>query len=395
MPPPAPRYQIALLAANPAAPEPSMLRSTLEGRVRDLGLDPERDLRFLAEADLSTRDPRGPLAVVYFGASAAPARSGGVEAMVAAGVFVLPVVATLAGYTAQVPAALHPINGIALDPADPTLEAVAARVLEELRLLRGRRYAFVSYRRAESRAVAVQLYHRLDDRGFGVFLDTHRVAPGVNVQDVLLDRMTDADVIVFLDTPGALSSTWVEREVLHAQHLGVAALQVVWPGHTRAPVTELMDPLYLDDVDFTEPAAPHATASAELTDAALDRIAVRVEQARARAQAARRTRLVEALCRAAQAAKLGVVAQPTGAVEVVHPRRGRLRVLPVMGHPTASHYQRAHNDHPSAAGEERVILLHDSDGFLAARRAHLAWLDAHLPVASLDAGDLTRWITRT
>ena len=362
--------------------------------MRDLGLDPERDLLFVAVEEVASLDWRFPVAAVYFGGPVmSPAASEAVATIVKRGAFILPVVPALATYTAQVPAALHPINGMPLVAADAAMEGVAARVLEELRLLRARRFAFVSYRRAESRAVAVQLYHQLDDRGFGVFLDTHRVPRGVNVQAALWDQMADADVIVFLDTPNALSSPWVEQEVLQAQNLGIGVIQVLWPGRHRSPDTDLREPLYLEAADFAVPEGHHASEDATLTPGALDRIAIFVERVRARCQAARRSRVVEVLCRAAQGAGLEVVVQPTGPIVVTH-GRGVLRVVPVVGHPEAAHYQRAFRDHPLDEASKEVVLLHDTDGFLPERQEHIRWLDEYLPVRSLAVRDVAAWISR-
>lgn len=55
----------------------------------------------------------------------------------------------LNSYTSSVPACLHPVNGKAVDAADPNLESVAQRLLEELRLVRERRLLFIGYKRSE------------------------------------------------------------------------------------------------------------------------------------------------------------------------------------------------------------------------------------------------------
>lgn len=88
--------------------------------------------------------------------------------------------------------------------------------------MREKRLVFIRYRRDESRAVAEQLYHAFDQRAFDVFLDTHSVRGGSEFQSVLWDRMADADPLVLIDTPRALSSRWVREELARAQADGAA-----------------------------------------------------------------------------------------------------------------------------------------------------------------------------
>jgi hypothetical protein len=387
------RYQILLLAADSSSPWPAALRATLELRARDLGLDPSTDLHFAEAIDAPSLLRNAPWVTVYFGGPTHnPAFDPLLKELVADGRFVLPVVPSTDHYTAQVPAALHPINGIGLDPLDPTLEAVAARVLEELRLLRARRKVFVSYRRAESRAVAIQLFHRLDERGFRPFLDTHRVAPGADFQAVLMDDLADAEVVVLLDTPRTLDSPWVALEIERASHLAIGVLQVVWPDHDRDGVTDLALPIYLEHSDLIAPPAGAPAHAAELTPAALDDLVTQVERVRARNLAARRTRLIEELCREARARSIELSLYPGRHLELRLPS-GEVRVVPVLGHPSAEHYHMAFDDHGSTGGE--VVLLHDTRGALLRRRDHLRWLDGYLPVKSLPREDVVRWLTRT
>ena len=72
-------------------------------------------------------------------------------------------------------------------------------------------------------------------------------------QSVLWDRMADADLLVLIDTPRALSSRWVREELARAQALGLGVLQVVWPAYARTPGTEFCEPRYLDATDFDGP----------------------------------------------------------------------------------------------------------------------------------------------
>src|SRR5580693_1170618 len=107
----------------------------------------------------------------------------------------------------------------------PNYEAIAARLLEALALLRETRRLFISYRRSESRKVAIQLYEALDEKTFDVFLDTISIRPGEEFQKVLAHRLADVDVIVLLHTRDFIGSRWTITELTQANAMNVAILR--------------------------------------------------------------------------------------------------------------------------------------------------------------------------
>ena len=228
---------------------------TLRRRVTDLGLSATHDVELAEDPDVVRIDTaRAPTASVFFGAVSRPsAIDDAATTLRLRGVFVLPVVPDVWQYNSYVPASLSGINGLAANPADPQMESIVQRILEELRLVREKRLVFISYRRDEAIGVAEQLYRAFDERAFDVFLDTHSVRGGSEFQSVLWDRMADADLLVLIDTPRALSSRWVRDELARAQALGLGVLQVVWPAYARTPGTDFCEPRYLDATDFEGP----------------------------------------------------------------------------------------------------------------------------------------------
>jgi hypothetical protein len=93
-----------------------------------------------------------------------------------------------------------------------------------------------------TRRAAVQIYHGLDERTWGVFLDTHSITRGVNFQDNPWDQMANADLLLLLDSPGVVSSYYVQQELARAHDLGMGVLQLIWPTQTRTPGTEFCEP---------------------------------------------------------------------------------------------------------------------------------------------------------
>jgi len=391
-----PSYQVLLLEPGrqdvPGGGYSARLRATLEHRLVTLGLDPGTALRVLDETSFHQRDRFLPLATVYFGGPRQDAGSTTIlEQLRGDGLFVLPVVPSLAQYIAHVPPVLAPINGEQLSAADPNLEHVAARILEELRLLRSRRSVFISYKRDESHGVALQLYQALDARSFEVFLDTHSIKRGEEFQPMLWDRMGDADLLILLDTPKAFTSTWVEQEVARAHNLALGVLQLIWPApHRRTSGTELCEPILLQAGDFVGlPTDAHST----LAPGKMEEIVAQAEATRARSLASRRTRVVTEFCKQAEAEKLEVVVQHTGHLELHHPTHGFTHIYPLVGHPDAISLQElsegcAKLGPPSPRG----CLVYDPLGIWPRKDTHLRWLNEFLPAKSLAITEVLKWL---
>jgi TIR domain/SLOG cluster3 family len=117
---------------------------------------------------------------------------------------------------------------------------------------RGRLRIFVSYRREDGEGLASELDKALSDRHEHVFRDLVSIQTGDLAQDVIDERLREADVVVFIDTPRAGESEWVARELATAMGNGIPVVWVrigategriplaVPPGN--APVVELADP---------------------------------------------------------------------------------------------------------------------------------------------------------
>ena len=124
-------YQIVILDAigNKAA----VLRSTLEARLRDLHLDPSRNVEFLSDSELQRLRPDcGKAGVLFSDGAAGQAFAPQVQTLLDSPAVVIPAVTSLDNFALKVPASLRATNGLELDPADTNLEEVAGLVLELL-----------------------------------------------------------------------------------------------------------------------------------------------------------------------------------------------------------------------------------------------------------------------
>jgi hypothetical protein len=90
---------------------------------------------------------------------------------------------------------------------------------------RSRLRVFLSYRRADGEGLTAALDRELSARHEHVFRDLVDIQVGDPAQDVIDERLSGADVLVFIDTPLAGESPWVARELATAMGNGIP---IVW-----------------------------------------------------------------------------------------------------------------------------------------------------------------------
>lgn len=283
------------------------------------------------------------------------------------------------------PEALQSLNGTTVKDNDPNLMIVAATVLEAVGLLREQRRIFISYRRVDSRDVAVQLHNSLSARGFNVFLDTHAIRPGKVFQEELWQQLCDSDVVLLLDTPGYFDSKWTREEFGRAQSFGIYIYRLVWPDHHPQGETSLSETRRLRDSDLID---------GLLLSQTLDEIVERLEWLRARGVADRHLSLSGKL----QAEVEGVGGRVVGAgayraLSIQMDDGFTAWVYPVVGVPTAP-LMNAIARRAGAADHEGPFLVYDHQGIAEPWLEHLDWLNTHIPEVDfmrvLTAGDTLR-----
>jgi hypothetical protein len=358
--------------------------------MEDLNLDVDSHVRFLDAATADELTQAGPAVCVFVGGTGYDERDAATaEHLADSAVLVLPFVDSLEEYGEQVPPKLHPINGMAVSASPEEIEAAAGRVLEGLGLLRRTRRLFISYRRTESSAAAAQLYEHLDARGYDVFLDIRSVPPGDPFQEELLHRLSDADVLIILDTEGFLESKWTREELGQAQAMALGVLQVQWPGVRRAAHAALCERVQLKDEDLDE-------RTGQLTHAALEGVGYEAEALRARSIAARYTSLVGTFDAIAEQEGVPSTVQPRRYLELAPPGKDRVAVIPTVGVPETLSYQEVAALVDALGDGEgrplRAVILYDPQPVRPRWREHLNWLDGHLPVQTVRLPDAETWL---
>lgn len=374
------KYQVALIGRVVGEKK---IRSILHRRIDDLGVDRSR-LVFVDQKGISKLDPKSPVVAIFFGYGGASDEAHDcLPQLLRDSVTIIPCVTDTTSVTSNLPPILHHINAFPFASDDSSVERLVTLVLENLKLLRSERRLFISYRRAESQSVAIQLYEHLDSAGFDVFLDTRGVPYATDFQSILWHRMADSDVVVLLDTPNFRASRWTREELSRANSTNIQILHLLWPRVLPDASSAFSEFFPLQRSDFRTRFV--TKEHARLKDATLSRVVTNVEALRARALAARHRSLVDSFCdRAKEEGAKSVAVQPERYISVDLAKGGRVAVVPTIGVPRAD---RCHDIEKAILGGEvipdRVWLLYDDRGILEPWIEHLEWLNKHLPVSAI------------
>jgi len=303
----------------------------------------------------------------------------------------LPIVKNLHEFTIHTPDEVHGINGFQL-ANNNDIEKLVSLIIEGLGLLRLSRRLFISYKRDESTGVAIQLYEKLEENGFDVFLDTHSIRPGEPFQDELWHRLADTDVVLLLNTPDFLKSNWTTQELAQANAMSIGILQLIWPTHKLEREAEISLPFKLSVDDFEG----HGIINAKsyLKEAIVKNVINKTESLRARSLGARQDNIVSEFMNAAH--KLGKQAylQPEKFITLENVPGKELIIIPTVGVPQAFTYYRTDEFYNRVLNDSNreVFLLYDQFNIRERWLNHLSWLDTYLPVKTIKVTEIEKWL---
>ncbi|HEX8426683.1 toll/interleukin-1 receptor domain-containing protein [Hymenobacter sp.] len=385
-------YQIVLLGENETGLK-QLVHQDLLLKIQELGLNTDEHVTVLEATEVASFSRKAPIVGIFFGgATISAADIAAVNQLVSEDVVVIPVVEDLGQYQQLVPSCLYDINGLEVQAAIGGIDNITNTALEVLSLLRKTRKLFISYRRQESRAIAIQLYEHLDGCGFDVFIDTISIRPAETFQETLWHRLSDTDVVVLLDTPGFLASRWTSEELARASAMSIGIIQVIWPEHNPEPASGLCERYYLSDADFKLDGQDPIHRL--LRDGAVSEITRNVESLRARALSARYSNIVGELGSVVQELSMDLAIQPYR-YAIVDTGTVRIAVIPTVGLPEAVRYQEIAEllETIKELAVTSAVLLYDNRNMRKRWQAHLSWLNEHLPIKSVRVIDSKRWLT--
>ncbi|MGZ0701475.1 toll/interleukin-1 receptor domain-containing protein [Pseudomonas piscis] len=362
-------YQLAVLGA-PSAEQVSELEATVADAVSMFGLRLGHEVGWEVAPAAFTPHQQRSAAVVFFGGADADHPS--LPSLLRGGVPVVPVVSDFGRVATEIPKILRPLNCLAY--RNGGAKRVAAALLECAGLLPKQRRVFVSYRRDEARQAALQMFDALSARHFDVFLDTHSIAPAEDFQTMLWHRLCDSDVLLMLDTPDYFNSRWTAAEFGRALAKGISVLRVGWPEAQRST---RLGTASLAELDASE----LDVASGRISDHAIDRICLQLEEVRSKSHAVRTVNLVSNLRNGIETIGGEVIGMGAGrGIRVRLPDDRMVVVYPTVGVPTSTTMHEASLNSP----DESVAILYDHVGLHPQWMTHLDWLGQHIRA--------TRWV---
>jgi hypothetical protein len=173
--------------------------------------------------------------------------------------------------------------------------AVTRALLRLFGLIEQERKLFLSYRRAETSALALQLRRELTDRTYDVFLDRFSVPPADDFQRRLDIELSDKAFVVVLESPEAVDSPWVAHEIAYALERQISVLGLTLPETQTDQCFPTIDDAFrirLRDDDLT---ASAGDLDRRLTDTSLAWILDEIEWRYARLMRRRRQQLLGSL----------------------------------------------------------------------------------------------------
>lgn len=362
-------YSLAVLG-SPTDTQLSELEAAVAEAVSMFGLSLGKEIGWEIVPDSFIPNQQRSAAVVFFGGMGADHPS--LPSLLRGGVPVVPVVSDFSGVASEIPEILHPLN--CLSYSNGGAKRLATALLECAGLLPKQRRVFVSYRRDEARQAALQMFDALSARHFDVFLDTHSIAPAEDFQTMLWHRLCDSDVLLMLDTPDYFNSRWTAAEFGRALAKGISVLRVGWPKALPSPrlATASLAELDASELDI---------ASGRISDQAVDRICLQLEDVRSKSHAVRTVNLMSNLRIGIETIGGEVIGMGTGRGIRVRLPDGRIVVVyPTVGVPTSTTMHEASMNSP----DESVAILYDHVGLHPQWLSHLDWLGQYIQA--------TRWV---
>lgn len=357
-----PLYQ-CLIFGNPTNEQLTAFKKSFAHSLTYFGLELDQD--FVVTNGISTEfSPTSATVAMFFGGPGVILAEH--AELVRLSIPIVPLVSSVSSVSAELPECLCSINALVLDVLDTDLLKPVGAALQCLGLLPPQRRVFLSYRRDDSREVALQLFEALSARQFDVFLDTHSVSAAVDFQEMLWHRLCDSDVVVMLDTPGYFDSRWTTKEWGRATAKHISILQVIWPGHVQSRYSRLATPMQLESTDFS---------GSRLTEEFVGRLALQVENLRSKSISLRHVNIAGDLRSAVE--ELG------GQVDGVGPRRSivlqmpsgqQLIAYPIVGVPSAVTLHEVAYEQ----GTRPSVLIYDHVGLSEQWLEHLDWLGANI-----------------
>lgn len=352
-------------------------------RIAELGVNKDL-INIISGNTVKDLNPDEPTYCLYFGFNENK-ETKELQDIINNGILILPIVSDLHKTQNELPKSLHKINAIELNKKQEC-ERIVSCILEGFRLLRKTRRVFISYKRDEASAVALQLFEALEKNGFDVFLDTHRIRPADNFQDELFHRMADCDMVIILHTKNFFESKWTKEEFDKANSMSIGIVQIVWPKVKINKSAELFIPYKLKVKDFY-----CRYLKNKLKDSVINNIINECESIRARSLASRQINIVGEFVNEAKSNNIEYVIEPNNTIILKSSVSSCNKlIIPTVGIPQSDTYNYSREFIKNNIKE--IFILYDHRNIREKWIEYLNWLDIHLPIKTKKITEVSEWI---
>lgn len=315
------------------------------------------------------------------------------EKLVNDATLILPIIEKhLDNFNGLIPSQLRQFNGIStFENKSLAIEKITNNILEGFSLLRKSRRVFISYKRNESTGVAIQLFEKLEEHGFDVFLDTHSIRKSEPFQEELWHRMTDSDALVLLSTTNFLQSEWSKEELARASALSLGIVQLIWPNSSLIGEAQICLPIPLSPNDFINQI--YEVSEAKLDNQIIENVISEVESIRARTLAARQDNLTSEFIKFAKMCNVPATLDSHKFI-TLHKNGKEIIVVPTIGIPQSFTCNQSQDlvSQIKRKDFDEMYLLYDQIHIRNYWLTHLAWLNKYLPVRTKELQKVKEWL---
>ena len=381
------RYQILLLGENSELIP--VVQSRLKVVLNDIQIS-EESYDFVYPNDFKEKSLGiNPTIALYFTSETANDKDADIVSVLKQkSIVIIPIVDAFDNAGRLLPECLKEINAACIANKDDEngITEVTNHVLSNLGLLTKERNIFISYKRADSQALANQLYGKFLHAGYTVFLDTESLSAGVNFQKTLRHRLADSFVLVLLNSKQFFDdkSKWTLEEYNTAQNLRIGICSILLPSVEVKRELSFNDIMRLDATDFAD------DNQKEIKEGKLDEIVLHIKSIYARLYESRKQSLVNAFTESLRKQHIRYIQLIDGSLSV-ESNKLKCKVIPLIGIPKSWDYyisdlkKQEDKDIP-------VYLLYNNQCILDEWLKHLAWLEDKSGISTININDNISWI---
>ena len=303
-------------------------------------------------------------------------------------VVIIPIVDAFDNAGRLLPEPLKEINAARISNIDDDngIIVVTNHVLSNLGLLTKERNVFISYKRADSQALANRIYDKFLHAGYTVFLDTESLSASVKFQETLKHRLADSFVLILLNSKHFFDDTskWTLEEYHTAQSLRIGICSILMPSVGVKRELSFNEIIRLEETDFED------DNQTDIKEEKLNKLVLHIKSIYARLYESRKQSLVNAFTNNLRKQRIPFSQQMDGMIHV-NSTKHKCNVIPLIGIPKSWDYYILDIKKKKCEGLP-MYLLYDNQCILDEWLEHLAWLEEKSGISAININDNTSWI---